>query len=99
MVTIIDMTMFTIIDGNGVRRWSDYRWRRLPVSRIGVPFPVISRWWNGERASDLAQTPFDHRTSFCVEPQPTCSRSRATVSETLTASESHKERASGGPPI
>jgi hypothetical protein len=36
---------------------------------IVVPFPVISRSWNGERTIDLAQTLIFHGTSLCVEPQ------------------------------
>ena len=39
------------------------------LSRIDVPFPFISRWRNGERTEDLAQTLADHGTSFCVGPQ------------------------------
>ena len=47
------------------------------LSRIVVPFPLISRWRNGERTDDLAQTLVDHGTSFCVEPERPCSRSLA----------------------
>ena len=38
------------------------------LSRIVVPFPLISRCRNGERTDDFAQTLVDHGTSFCVEP-------------------------------
>ena len=31
---------------------------------IVVPFPVVYRWWNGERSIDLAQALIVHGTSF-----------------------------------
>src|SRR5208337_2625154 len=46
---------------------------------IVVPFPVVPRWWNGERTIDLAQTLIVHGTSFCVEPQRSCQRRRTTL--------------------
>src|SRR5208282_4294652 len=46
---------------------------------IVVPFPVVSRWWNGERTIDLAQTLIVHGTSFCVEPQRSCPRRRTAL--------------------
>ena len=77
VVTIIDLLPITIIDGNrGLQR------AVVPVassllSRIVVPFPLVSSWRNGERTDDLAQTLVDHGTSFCVEPQRPCPRSLA----------------------
>ena len=78
VVTIIDRPPITIIEVNRVI----WRKDRVPVassllSRIVVPFPLVSRWRNGERTDDLAQTLVDHGTSFCVEPQRPCSRSLA----------------------
>jgi len=76
-VTIIDLLPTTIIDvSRGLQR------AVVPVassllSRIVVPFPLVSRWRNGERTDDLAQTLVDHGTSFCVEPQRTCPRGLA----------------------
>src|SRR5262245_59790439 len=69
VVAIIDLLPITIIDvSRGLQR------AVVPVtssllSRIVVPFPLVSRWRNGERTDDLAQTPVDHGTSFGVEPQ------------------------------
>ena len=77
MVTIIDLLPITIIDvSRGLQRVL------VPVassllSRIVVPFPLVSRWRNGERTDDLAQTLVDHGTSFRVEPQRPCPRSLA----------------------
>jgi hypothetical protein len=79
VVTIIDLPPITIIDASrGLQR------AVVPVasslrSRIVVPFPLVSRWRNGERTDDLAQTPVDHGTSFCVGPQRPCPRSLATL--------------------
>jgi len=50
-------------------------------SRIVVPFPLVSRWRNGKRTDDLAQTLVDHGTSFCVEPQRLFPRSLAMLKE------------------
>jgi RHS repeat-associated protein len=52
----------------------------FPVPRFAVPFPVVSRWRNGERTADLAQTPIDHPTSFCVDHQRPCPTSRTRLS-------------------
>jgi hypothetical protein len=77
VVTIIDLLPITIIDvSRGLQR------ALVPVassllSRIVVPFPLVSRWRNGERTDDLAQTLVDHGTSFCVETQRPCPRSLA----------------------
>jgi hypothetical protein len=48
------------------------------LSRIVVPFPLVSRWRNGERTDDLARTLIDRGTSFCVEPQRPCPKPRTT---------------------
>jgi hypothetical protein len=72
-LTIMDLAPITIIDGSrGLQR------AVVPVasslrSRIVVPFPLVSRWRNGERIIDLAQALVDHGTSFCVEPRRSCS--------------------------
>src|SRR5208337_3379984 len=52
----------------------EYRWPLLSLLLIVVPFSVVSRWWNGERTIDLAQTLIVHGTSFCVEPRRSCPR-------------------------
>jgi hypothetical protein len=36
----------------------------LSLLVIVVPFPVVSRWWDGERTIDLAQTLIVYGTSF-----------------------------------
>ena len=71
----MDLLPITIIDvSRGLQR------AVVPVassllSRIVVPFSLVSSWGNGERTDDLAQTLVDHGTSFCVEPQRPCPRS------------------------
>ena len=49
---------------------------------IVVPFPVVSRWWNGERTIDLAQTLVDHGTSLCVDLKRSCPNPRTTLRAT-----------------
>jgi hypothetical protein len=79
VATIIDLRPITIIDvSRGPQRAAAPLASSL-LSRIVVPFPLVSRWRNGERTDDLAQTLIDHGTSFCVEPQRPCPKPRTTL--------------------
>ena len=68
-VTIIDLLPITIVDvSRGLQRTVVPAASSL-LSRIVVPFPLVSRRRNGERTDDLAQTLVGHGTSFRVERQ------------------------------
>jgi hypothetical protein len=75
VVTIFDLLPITIIDVSRALQRAVVPVASSVLSRIIVPFPPVSRWPNGERTDDLAQTLIDHGTSFCVEPQRPCPRS------------------------
>ncbi len=83
VVTIVGLLPITIIDGSsGWKQWFAHGRSTgglFSLLLIVVPFPVVSRWWNGERTIDLAQTLIVHGTSFCVEPQRSCPRRRTAL--------------------